>query len=369
VRRDLVVTSVAVVGLRNLASVDLMPGPAFNVISGDNGQGKTNLLEALYLVSTSKSFRAHHPSELISFGGTTASVRVTIREGVDERTQILGIEQGKRHAQVNGTRPRSLLAYALLTPAVAFHPGDSALSLGGGAERRRLLDRVALHVAPFAVSEVDRYKRALQSRQRTLELRGRDARDLDAWENLVVEHGLRVIAARAIAASELASAGIRAFERIGAPELRLGIDYRPGAPTDPEAFRLALAERRANDLRRGSTSVGPHRDDLSLTLGGHPARGAASQGQHRAIVLALKLAEVEIVGTVRGTSPLLLLDDVSSELDRDRTTALFAALREHRGQVFLTTTRRELIDAGVAGETGSRVDFVVSGGGGDKAGF
>ena len=125
-------------------------------------------------------------------------------------------------------------------------------------------------------------------------------------------------------------------------------------------FLAALANRRASDMRRGSAGVGPHRDDLSLVIDGHPVRGVASQGQHRAVTLALKSAEIEVVGQARGVRPILLLDDVSSELDRARTAALFSFLREQRGQVFLTTTRPELIDTGDDGT--ARQDFVVKNG-------
>jgi DNA replication and repair protein RecF len=133
------------------------------------------------------------------------------------------------------------------------------------------------------------------------------------------------------------------------------VAYAPGAPRDRDAFRDALAKARAADVRRGGASIGPHRDDLRLSLSGLVVRGIASQGQHRATVLALKSAEVRVIGAARGVRPVLLLDDVSSELDRERTAALFEYLKDERGQVFLTTTRPELI----AISTAERSDFRV----------
>jgi DNA replication and repair protein RecF len=127
-------------------------------------------------------------------------------------------------------------------------------------------------------------------------------------------------------------------------------------------FREALARGRARDRARRSPSVGPHRDDLLLELGGRGARTSASQGQHRAIVLALHLAEIEVVSRLRGSRPILLLDDVSSELDRHRTAALFGSLRAQQGQVMLTTTRPDLLESGVLGAAAQRRDYVVSGG-------
>ncbi len=210
------------------------------------------------------------------------------------------------------------------------------------------------------MEDLGAYMRAMKERQRALETRGVHATDLVEWETLVVRHGLAVMAHRARAAELVAAKALEAFARIAAPELVLASAYAPSAPNDEQAFRDALASRRASDMRRGSAGVGPHRDDLSLAIDGHPVRGVASQGQHRAVTLALKSAEIEVVGHARGVRPILLLDDVSSELDRARTAALFSFLREQEGQVFLTTTRPELIDTGASGA--ARRDFVVRSG-------
>jgi DNA replication and repair protein RecF len=232
--------------------------------------------------------------------------------------------------------------------------------MGSSGERRRLLDRTSLYIVPQSMADLEAYTRAMKERQRALETRGPSASDLVEWETLVVRHGLAVMAHRARAAELVAAKAIEAFARIAAPELVLEAAYAPSAPNDEQAFLDALASRRASDMRRGSAGVGPHRDDLSLVIDGHAVRGVASQGQHRAVTLALKSAEIEVVGQARGVRPILLLDDVSSELDRARTAALFSFLREQQGQVFLTTTRPELIDTGEGG--GARCDFVVRSG-------
>src|SRR5262249_13110850 len=150
--------------------------------------------------------------------------------------------------------------------------------------------------------------------------------DLEEWEAMVVRHGLAVSEARAAAAAHLGPATERAFGRIGPAGLDVRVAYVRSAPPDADAYRAALPAQRTRDRARGSATTGPHRDDLSLELGGRPMRGRASQGQHRAVVLALELAEIEVIAEVRGVHPILLLDDVSSELDRERTAALFAAL-------------------------------------------
>jgi DNA replication and repair protein RecF len=360
--RPLVIEHVSVRQMRNLAAVDLDFGPRFNVVSGDNGQGKTNLLEALYVLSTSKSFRASRPGDLVAHDGELGSVRGRVREGELAREQSVGVRAGARLVRIDGKRPPSLAAYAVATPIVVFHPGEIALSMGGGSERRRLLDRVALYLEPSSMGELESYARALRERQKALEVRGAAASDLDHWEELVARHGVRVTRTRRRAATELAGEAERAFARIAAAGLVLRATYAPGAPEDEARFREQLAAERARDMRRGAASSGPHRDDLALQIGEHPVRGVASQGQHRAVVLALKAAEVEVVGAARDVRPVLLLDDVSSELDRGRTAALFAFLRAHEGQVFLTTTRPELIDTGPTASPSDRADFrVVSG--------
>jgi DNA replication and repair protein RecF len=278
----------------------------------------------------------------------------------ETRVQSVGLRPGARLVRIDDKRPPSLAAYAVRTPIVVFHPGEMTLSMGSSAERRRLLDRTSLYLAPSSMADLEAYSRALKERQRALETRGVHATDLVEWETLVVRHGLAVMAHRARAAELVSSKAVEAFARIAAPELVLTSAYAPSAPSEAHEFLDALASRRASDMRRGSASVGPHRDELALSIDGHPVRGVASQGQHRAVTLALKSAEIEVVGQARGVRPILLLDDVSSELDRARTAALFSFLREQRGQVFLTTTRPELIDTGDDGS--ARRDFVVRSG-------
>jgi DNA replication and repair protein RecF len=342
--RRLVVESLRARSFRNLASVDIELGARFNVIAGDNGQGKTNLLEAVYVLATSKSFRTSHLADLVEQGSPLASLRGVVREGDDAREQTLGLRGGLRSVRVDERRPRTLAEYAVLTPTVVFHPGGLALASGPGAERRKLLDRVSLYRSPMSLAEAGSYAKALRGRQRALELRGTDARDLDGWEELVVNHGVALGAARAASAELLAPLAEAAFARIGAPSIALAVRYAPSAPADPSTYRAELQRQRARDRARGTASVGPHRDDLALSLSGEPVRTMASQGQQRAVVLALDLAEIGVIAAARGVLPVLLLDDVSSELDRSRMLALLATLQSGEGQVLLTTTRPELFD-------------------------
>jgi DNA replication and repair protein RecF len=360
--RDLAIESLTARGFRNLASAEIQLGPRFNVVSGDNGQGKTNLLEAIYLVATSRSFRTSKPLEMRAHDQEACSVRARIREAGQAREQVVGLRRGVREVRVDARRSPTLAEYAVRTPVVVFHPGSMQLSMGSGSERRRLMDRLALYQSPASLGDLDAYTKAMRGRQRVLEARGESSRDLDPWEELVVRHGMAVTAARDAAVASLAPAATRAFATIGAEGLELHVSYQRGAPATEDAFLRALSANRARDRARGSATVGPHRDDVLLQLDGRAARGIASQGQHRATVLSLELAELELIGAARGVQPILLLDDVSSELDRSRTLALTKALGTQTGQVVLTTTRPELIETLEGFETGSRRDFHVVGG-------
>jgi DNA replication and repair protein RecF len=360
---SLAVETLSVRGLRNLAAVDLALGERFNVLAGDNGQGKTNLLEAVYLLATSRSFRTSRLSDLVANAADVASVRATLRENGESRVQSVGVRAGYRAVRIDGKKPSTLAAYAVRTPIVVFHPGVLSLTLGSGAERRKLLDRVALYQSPSSLGDLEGYGRALRARQRALETRGENAVDLVEWEDLLVRHGLAMSGGRARAAERLGPRATAAFRRIGPPDVELGMRYQRSAPEGAGAFRAMLEKRRREDRARGSASVGPHRDDVLLTLGNRPTRGIASQGQHRAVVLALELAEMQVIAEARGARPILLLDDVSSELDRSRTAALFVALREEaEGQVIVTTTRPELVDTGGSSGELDRRDFKVVGG-------
>jgi DNA replication and repair protein RecF len=356
--RSLAIESLSVRGFRNLASVDVALGPRLNVFSGDNGQGKTSLLEATYVLATSRSFRTSKMNEVVSTSAEAASVRAVIAEGEEKREQSVGLKPGAKLVRIDGKRPPTLAAYAVATPVVVFHPGAVALSAGSSAERRKLLDRIALYASPSSLADAEAFSKANRSRQRVLEVRGEGASDLQHWEELMVRHGLALSEARERAALSLLPKAAAAFSRLGPAGTSLQGQYVRGAPAEAEAFRAALERGRARDRSRGSASAGPHRDELALELGGRAVRGMASQGQHRMVVLALELAEIEVIAGHRDVRPILLLDDVSSELDQARTAALFTNLREERGQVLLTTTRPELIEGGLSAME-DRKDFSV----------
>ena len=365
----LVLASIAVRDFRNITKIDLAPSPRLNVVSGQNGQGKTSLLEAIYFVATSRSFRTHRPAELVRHGAAAASVRAQLIEDDSTSTfapiareQIAAIDGSRCTVRIDGARPPSLSAFATRSPVVAFHPDEMALSTGPASLRRTLLDRLALFMSAVAADHRARYERALKARQELLRRPGSGAEaEIEAFESLAARHGAALTRAREQASIALLTELSLAFHRIAAPELVLTARYSPGGSADEAEASEALRKARRADAMRPTAGFGPHRDDLVLTLDGKSARIVASQGQHRAITLALKAAEVTTIGRVRGVAPILLLDDVSSELDAARTDALFAYLDEQRGQIFVTTTRRALI-ALPAGLSAQESHFQVTSG-------
>lgn len=346
---------------RNLAAVDLEPGPRLNVLSGDNGQGKTSLLEALYVVATTRSFRADKLKELVRTGAERAVVEAKVDEDglVHEQRVVLG--ERSRSVLLDGKRPERLSAYAVRTPMVVFHPGDLLLVGGPAQLRRTLLDRVALHLEPSSSDARLRYAEALKDRQRLLEEQGTRAAPLDAFEAVAAQAGSVFARVRQRAAEAMLAALTPAFERMAAEDCRLVARYEPGGVEDPAEFLRQLQASRPADQRRKSACFGPQRDELTLELDGRSARRHGSQGQQRILTLALKLAELDCVRAARGAEPVLLLDDFSSELDPARTGAVYRLVRATRGQVLVTTTRPELF---VTPEelAEERVDLHVSGG-------
>lgn len=363
----LLLDHLAVREFRNLERVEMEPASRVNVICGNNGHGKTSLLEAIYFVATSRSFRTHRSGELVRHKAPAMSVKARFSETSElllpiSREQLAAIEGKTSAVRIDGNRPASLADFATRSPVVAFHPEELALSTGPAGLRRKLLDRIALFMDPASADHKARYTHALKARQELLTRKGagtpKEGAEIDAFEELCARHGAMVTQARRSAADALLVELLPAFAKIAAPDLELSALYDAGGADDVDEARTELRHRRDRDAHRPTSGFGPHRDDLTLRFGGHSARLVGSQGQHRALTLALKAAEAATVARVRGVEPILLLDDVSSELDPERTAALFSFLGFARGQIFLTTTRRDLIvTPGV--DRNSRKDFRI----------
>ncbi len=345
--------SLAYERFRNLRSVSLTPSPHATIAVGENGQGKTNLLEGLYFLATLKPLRASKLSELVQFDEPSARVTGRFLLAGAEREISVEVQPGGRTAYVDGKKAASLEAYFGGVSVVAFTPDDLAVVKGGPDGRRAFLDRSVFNRFPAYLSESREYARALKSRNRLLK-DDAPASHLKAWDATLAKVGARLWVRRRAVLGELGARAAAAFQRIGRVEVGASFSYGPSnlpgvdfAAADEARLEEALASgldaRLVRDMERGFTSVGPHADDLEIALGTHAARQFASQGQSRALVLAWKVAEIENLKATNGFLPLLLLDDVSSELDPERNAFLMGYLAESGAQTFLTTTDAGLV--------------------------
>jgi DNA replication and repair protein RecF len=347
---------------RNLSQVQLSPSAHATIAVGQNGQGKTNLLEALYFLATLKPLRAGRLSELVRWGSQGARVTGRFLLKGAEREISVEVGGGTRQALVDGKKAASLEEYFGGVSVVAFTPDDLEVVKGGPDARRAFLDRAVFNRFPAFLRESREYARALKNRNRLLrEGHAVEAAYLEAYDETLARAGARIYARRRALMAELAPRAQATFASIGRTVDPAVYGYHPAHlggdfPTADEAalavaLRESLNARLRRDLDRGFTSVGPHSDDVSVTLGGRSARAYASQGQQRALVLGWKIAEIENLEAAMGFLPLLLLDDVSSELDPERNAYLMTYLAKSGAQVFLTTTDGSLVRAAAAEDT------------------
>lgn len=332
------------VGFRNLDRFVYEPGAGLNVLSGDNGAGKSSLLEAVHYLGTGKSFRGAKVEDLVQDGAEGARLEGTFDTEVGKRIVAVSLPRAATRAfTVDGKRPRSRSALRALFPMVLFHPGDLSLASGGADGRRGYLDGLLECVDPTYAAVIEDYEKALRARNRLLKAESPARREVRIYDELLASRGAIVGSARAALAESLAPRIEADFSAIVGDTVPVRVRYRPRVEPTVAALRTALERAYEKDVARGFTADGPHADDLQLEVRAAAARHHASQGQHRVLALAMKLAELELLEDRLGTRPLLLLDDVSSELDRERTSRFFARIDQARGQVFVTTTQPDLI--------------------------
>ena len=340
---SLVVTHVSFRDYRNLGNRELDPAPGVTVLVGPNAAGKTNTVEALQYLTTGSSFRRPSPAELVGPGVAEAHVRGRL-EGDGRVVDVeLAATLEKRRFLKNGKPCRAAdLAGTLLS--VLFCPDDLSLVKGSASRRRGELDA-------FGAQANAGYRKVLATYTRSVEQRNRLLRDgcdpvlLDAWDESVAVGGATLLRHRLSLFERLSALVGEVYGEVVAAE-RLGCRYvssvagaEPGMGRD-ELARLMLEQMRAgraDDLRRGQTLVGPHRDDVAFTIDGRDARAFGSQGQQRTVALAWKMAEVRLCEGLLGERPLLLLDDVMSELDESRR-ATVTRFVEGGIQTVITTT-------------------------------
>jgi DNA replication and repair protein RecF len=338
----LILRRIATRNFRNLRDSEIELHPGANILVGDNGQGKTNLLEAIYFLATTKSFRTTRLAHLPKLGSTTTYVEGDVEDAAGILRRIsAGISLGperKRELLVNRQRT-TLHDYLGFLPVFAYSAARLAIVRGGPDERRRFLDRGIASIRGGYLKDLGRFSRALKQRNALLQQGGAAARrDLDAWDAELIDAALPVTRARAGYAADLAKETKRILKDHAYHVSGLSIEYRPsgfeeGIGTE-QGFRALQALRR-RELAVGFSLAGPHRDGLDIQVDGEPAAEILSSGEVKMTVLFLKLAKIELYRSQTGEEPLFLLDDVDAELDLGIIERL---LRHLVGRIQLVTT-------------------------------
>jgi len=334
----------AVANFRNISALRIEPGERFNLFHGLNGQGKTNLLEAIYLLGSPRSFRTSRISELIKHGERMSQVQGVVKSaGVKSKINIM-LEAVGRRVDIDGKGVYKASELHGRLNAVVFSPDDTGMVKMGPEARRRYLDR-AVYTGDIGYLHCwHDYQRILKQRNHLLKCS--DKTGLDTWTEKLAEAGGEVIERRLRFVAVLDNKLRTHYATISDDSETSRVSYQPDGvhSTERKTIQGELLElfgrNERSDERYGTTTAGPHRDDLTFSLDDRPLKAFGSQGQQKSFVLALKMAEMDNLQDIFGESPLLLLDDMSSELDARRNHNLMEFLTARDIQVFVTTTER-----------------------------
>ena len=322
---------------RNYGRLDIEFSPGVQLLLGDNAQGKTSILEAIYLMATLRSFRGAASAEMVRHqqsgyfvgGNVVAQGSHSIRMFWSSR---------ERNLTLNEEPVKKLSDYFGVLRVVIFCTEDLHLINGTGRVRRRFLDLLLAQSKPTYLQLLQRYSRAVRSRNAILKNPRPDANLLASFTREVVQLGEKIIAFRLELIPKISPLARLAYRKITNDREELRLDYAPSVESNFEAELALLADR---ERRYGSTLIGPHRDDLKLLVNNKPAAQFASEGQKRSLAIALKIAQAEYLSGLHGVPPILLIDDVMGELDASRRSAflpLLSRTRSKQGQVFMTCT-------------------------------
>lgn len=328
---------------RNIRQSSLAFGPGVNLVLGANGQGKTNLVEAVSFLSWLKSFRTSRSADLPTTGEEAAYIEGHVEGGTSSHDIAVTVGAGHRQATVDGKGVRSPRECLSAFAVACLSPDDPAVLEGGPEGRRLLLDRLVVLLRPSMTVLMQRYARHLKERNRLLRADPGtvDPRLLEAADETLAQAGADVAAARMDALARLAARLPGTLAAMSGTDLGVAVRYEAKWRGDGEpsaaALILALNARRPADLALGYTTAGPHADDLEVVLQGRRARGSASRGQKKVLMLAWKAAEaLEYLGST-GEAPVLVLDDALADLDPERQERVIAVLGTYPGQAFVTS--------------------------------
>jgi DNA replication and repair protein RecF len=325
---------------RNYAQQEVELGPGLHVFQGSNAQGKTALLEAIYLAATARSFRTHRELDLIRWQQAQARVELLLQRDSGKRRGLrLDWERVENRCQrqifLDQNPIHKLAEFLRELPLALFTPEDLQLVQAGPEERRRYLDLLLCKLYPAYLEALGRYQKVLRHKTALLKAQVSGA-ELESWNELLVGLGCQLTNSRHEICQQLAEHVPQMYQQLAQEDELLEVDYRPSGAAEPEAFRRLLVARLSEELRLRSCLVGPHRDELEFQLKGGSLRRFGSQGQQRTLALALRLSQADLLHAIGGERPVVLLDDCFSELDPGRQQRLLHWLQQ-APQVLITT--------------------------------
>lgn len=339
------IDSIEVGSFRNYDSAKLEFHSHTNILYGDNAQGKTNILEAIFVCGTTKSHKGCKDKELIKIGSNEAHIRMfTRKKGVPHKIDIHLRQNKAKGIAIDGIPIKRSSELLGLINIIFFSPEDLKIVKNGPSERRRFINLELSQLDKVYLYELGEYNKALMQRNKLLKQIYSTpslSKTLDVWDDKLVEYGSKIISSREKFIEKLSGIAMRVSENLTGNREHLELVYEPDVTTDSYSHNLKKA--REKDLHFLSTSVGPHRDDLCFINKGIDIRKYGSQGQQRTCALALKLAEIELVKEVANDTPVLLLDDVLSELDRNRQNYLLDSI-DNIQTIITCTGLEEFID-------------------------
>lgn len=348
-------TRLHITNFKNIAEADLSFSPNINALLGDNGMGKSNLLDAIYYLSFCKSFTSLPDAGIVRAGETFTMMQGDyLRRGTEEQVAF-GYAAGKRKSFKRGGKEYSRLSQHIgLFPLVLVSPADMEL-VGGGTEcRRKFIDMLISQTDATYLNHLIRYNSALQQRNRLLRDHIADPNLYIAVEMTMEMSAEYITNARREITQRLRDTFIRHYRDIARTQETPGIEYRSALDMSGRRYCELLDESRRRDEIVGHTTTGPHRDDLELTLDGMAVKNTASQGQSKTFTLALRLAQYEFMHEATGMRPLLLLDDIFDKLDSRRVANIVEIVnRDIFGQIFITDTNRDHLDSIMSAMTGA----------------
>lgn len=341
----MIIKSITLRNFRNYRAETLSFHEKFNLITGDNAQGKTNLLESINLLCTFRPFKQLKIEELVTFGEPDGRIKGEIASDSALDEVHIVIRKNGKGVKLNGKVIYNLSKFVGRFNVVTFLPADSELVKGSPQERRKYIDILICTFSPEHLKDMKGYHRSVMQRNALLAQSSKPVKEMfDIWNDKIAELGGKIVKRRIKFIEKLQPMVEETYRSISGAKADIKISYKSSLKLDgniEEELVKELDQRIAQDKKRGHTSIGPHRDLIEFTIDGRDTSAFASQGEAKTFALALKASEIRLVQTLLRRTPTLLLDDVTSELDEKRRGFLFGLLKEFTGQVFVSTASPE----------------------------